>query len=258
MTSTLFNCPTCGSPMKRANTIAGVPSEFWRECTRCNTLINSYKPQPHQLDTHDDEHLYIMNAGGYGSGKTLTSRQEIYRHALVTPNANILIGAKITSQYEQTIKRDIESDLPLLLVRNVSVQKSFIDLVNGARIMFRPFDDPDKLRSLNLSMFVIVEASEVSAETFHQLKTRLRNSAAFTNEHDWRRGIVETNPGAGWIRSDFLLNAQQIHVHGSSHETYPPSLTPDPNLSVHITTTDANRYLPPNFISELSANKPQW
>lgn len=124
--------------------------------------------------------------------------------------------------------------------------------------MFRPFDDPDKLRSLNLSMFVIVEASEVSAETFHQLKTRLRNSAAFTNEHDWRRGIVETNPGAGWIRSDFLLNAQQIHVHGSSHETYPPSLTPDPNLSVHITTTDANRYLPPNFIAELSANKPQW
>jgi len=133
-----------------------------------------------------------------------------------------------------------------------------MDLVNNARIMFRPFDDPEKLRSLNLSMFVIVEASETSADTFHQLKTRLRNQAAFNNNGDWRRGIIETNPGAGWIRSDVLLNSQTITVHGSSLSEYAPSLTPDPNISTHITSTDANQYLPPNFISELAINKPQW
>ena len=124
--------------------------------------------------------------------------------------------------------------------------------------MFRPFDDPEKLRSLNLSMFVMVEASEISADTFHQLKTRLRSHAAFTSTNDWRQGIIETNPGAGWIRSDVLLNADEVHVHGSTLEQYPDSLTPDPNISVHITSTDANRYLPPNFIQELSANKPKW
>lgn len=251
-------CPTCGSLLARANTISGNPSEFWLECDYCNTYINTYRPQPHQLATHRDSHLYIMNAGGYGSGKTLTSRQELYRHILITPNANVLIGAKVSSQYEQTIKRDIENDFPLSLIANVSVQKSYIDLINGARIMFRPFDDPEKLRSLNLSMFIIVEASETSAETFHQLKTRLRNQNAFTSQYDWRRGIIETNPGAGWIRHDVLLNAHEIHVHGSTQEIYPPSQTPDPNISVHVTTTDANRYLPPNFISELTANKPQW
>jgi len=254
----MFNCPTCESPMQRANTISNNPSEFWLECTRCNTLINRYKPQPHQFQFHSDPRLYRMNAGGYGSGKTLTSRQELYKHLLLTPNANVLIGAKITAQYEQTIKRDIENDLPATLIRYVNTQKSYIDLVNGSRIMFRPFDDPEKLRSLNLSMFIIVEASETNGDTYHQLRTRLRNSAAFTPDYDWRSGIIETNPGAGWIRSDVLLNAASIQVHGSTHEQYPPSLTPDQDLSVHITSTDANRYLPPNFIQELTINKPQW
>jgi len=253
-----MKCPTCGNHIKKASTISGNASEFWFECSKCNTYLNSYKPQDHQMATHKDLHLYIMNAGAYGSGKTLTSREEVYRHIMITPNANILIGAKVSSQYEQTIKRDIENDFPKAMVAKVNIQKSYIDFINGARLMFRPFDDPEKLRSLNLTMFVIVEASETTAETFQQLKTRTRNSAAFTATHDWRRGIVETNPGAGWIRSDVLLNAEVIEVHGDSEEIYPPSLSPDPNISVHITTTSANKYLPPNFINELSTNRPLW
>ena len=124
--------------------------------------------------------------------------------------------------------------------------------------MFRPFDDADKLRSLNLSMFVIVEASETDPDTFHQLKTRLRSHAAFTSEYDWRRGIIETNPSAGWVRSDVLLNASSIQQYGSTMEHHPDSLTPDPNISAHIASTDSNKYLPPNFINELAMNKPAW
>ena len=107
-------------------------------------------------------------------------------------------------------------------------------------------------------MFVIVEASEVDADIYHQLKTRTRNQAAFTPNHDWRRGIIETNPSAGYVRSDILLNAHQVKQYGSVIEPITPSLTPDPNVSAHIASTDTNRYLPPNFISELTTNKPQW
>lgn len=75
-------------------------------------------------------------------------------------------------------------------------------------------------------MFVILEASEVKQESFTQLKTRLRNTAAAVQkidengepvfeiadngqmvpvyEYDWRRGIVESNPSAGWIKTDVL------------------------------------------------------
>jgi phage terminase large subunit len=252
------SCPTCSAPTEPALNIYGQPSTSWRECTRCNTLINTYIPMPHQLALHHDPHRYILNAGGYGTGKTMTSRQEVYRHALLTPNGNTLIGAKTTPQYEQTIKRELEADLPRILVKNVSQQKSYMDLVNGHRILYRPFDDPDKLRSYNLSMFVIIEASETPAEAFHQLKTRLRNDAAMFDEHDWRRGIIETNPSAGWVRTDALLNASHIEQHGTTTETYQPSLTPDPYLSAHISATDVNVYLPPTFIDELKINKPLW
>lgn len=251
-------CPTCQSPTAPALNIHGNPSDGWMECTKCNTLINTYVPMPHQMAVHLDPHLYILNAGGFGTGKTMTSRQEVYRHALLTPNGNTLIGAKTTPQYEQTIKREIEQDLPALLISNVSQQKSYIDLVNGHRILFRPFDDPDKLRSYNLSMFVIIEASETPTETYHQLKTRLRNHAAHTPTHDWRRGIIETNPSAGWVRSDVLLNAEEVHAHGNTLETYQPSLTPDPYISAHIATTSVNTYLPSTFIDELAKNKPSW
>lgn len=274
-------CPRCGNSMHQAISYSETPSEFWLECDRCNTYINTYIPQPHQAAVHRDSHLYIGNFGAYGTGKTLTSREEIYKHAILTPNANILIAANISAQYEQTIKREIEQDIPKAFVRYTSTQKSYMDLINGARIMYRPLDDPDKLRSLNLTMFVIVEASEVSGDAFQQLKTRTRNMAAsipkrdeqghiiykvLSNgqrvpeiEVDWRRGIIESNPDSGWIRTDVLYNSEKITKHGHVLDDYQvPELAKDPAISTHIASTDVNAFLPPTFIDELCKNKPMW
>lgn len=213
-------CPRCGQATKKAISWAGTPSEFWYECTNpsCNTYINSYIPQAHQVAFHKDNHLLTGNFGGYGSGKTLTSREELYKHIFLTPGGNSLVGANVSSQYEQTIKRDIEYDIPKAFIQSSSTMKSYYDFQNGHRLLFRPFDDVNKLRSYNLTMFVIVEASECKAEVFTQLKTRLRNTAAGTQkvdkhgdpvfkeikgqlvpvmESDWRRGIIESNPDSG-------------------------------------------------------------
>lgn len=274
-------CPRCNAETKPATAFHGGPSEFWLECTRCNTFINTYIPQEHQEALHVDPHRLTGNFGGYGSGKTLTSRQEVYKHAFLTPLGNTLIGANVQSQYEQTIKRDIESDIPIAFVANYSQQKQYMDLLNGHRIMYRPFDDPDKLRSYNLSMFLIVEGSEVKAEAFTQLKTRLRNTAATVPKldengepvltktkrgvaipviaHDWRKGIIESNPDAGWIRSDVLMKADDIQKHGNITDTYAVIEDErDPSISVHVTATDVNEFLPPDFIATVSKNKPIW
>lgn len=128
------------------------------------------------------------------------------------------MGANVTSQYEQTIQREFNADFPKAFIEHYNNQKSYVDFKNGHRVMYRPFDDPNKLRSYNLSMWLILEASEVKEESYTQLKTRLRNTAAVTYkeengeivyketaegrlipvvEHDWRRGIIESNPAAG-------------------------------------------------------------
>lgn len=274
-------CPRCGSPMHTATSYSETPSDFWLECDKCNTFVNTYIPQPHQYSVHKDAHLYIGNFGAYGTGKTLTSREEIYKHIFLTPNANILVCANVSTQYEQTIKREIEQDIPKAFVKNVSVQKSYMDFINGARIMYRPLDDPDKLRSLNLTMFVIVEASEVDGNAFQQLKTRTRNLAATTAlldedgkvvtttqengqdvpvvDKDWRRGIIESNPDSGWIRTDVLYNSSEIIKHGRVLDDYKiPENAKDPSISTHVASTDVNAFLPPTFIDELCKNKPMW
>ena len=279
----LDRCPRCGSPWKETLAMNGGPSEFWRECSNpsCNSYLNTYVPQSHQFAFHSDSHTFTGNFGGYGSGKTLTSREEIYKHIFITPHGTTLIGANVGSQYEQTIKREIEADLPKAFVRHVSTQKSYMDLINGHRVMYRPYDDPDKLRSYNLTSFLIVEASEVKQQSFTQLKTRLRNTAATVPlrdsegnimyktlkngvqvpiiDHIWTKGIIESNPSAGWIKNEVLLVSEEIHKHGEIVDEYDvdPEMA-DPAISTHVTSTSANEFLPDNFIDQNVKNKPMW
>lgn len=278
----LEKCPRCGNEWEPTTALNGAPSEFWRRCSnpRCNTYYNTYIPQEHQYQFHIDPHLFTGNFGGYGSGKTLTSREEVLKHLILTPNGNTLIGANVQSQYEQTIQRELYADLPKAFVKRVNTQKAYVDLINGHRIMFRPFDDPEKLRSYNLTMFVIVEASEVKRESFTQLKTRLRNMKGALQAvdedgkplwkevkgvkipviaHDWRRGIIESNPDAGWIRDEVLLVSDAIYRHGECYDVFDQiEGAKDKYISTHITSTSANAYLPETFIETNTKNKPAW
>ncbi len=279
----LERCPRCGSAWKPTIAYNGGPSEFWKECTNpsCNTYLNTYVPQAHQFAFHEDPHTFKGNFGGYGSGKTLTSREEIYKHIFITPNGNFLVGANVASQYEQTIKRELEADIPAAFVKHVNTQKAYMDLINGHRVMYRPYDDPEKLRSYNLTGFLIVEASEVKQQSFTQLKTRTRNLAATvpkTDEdgeivyktaangvqipviaHNWQTGIIESNPSAGWIKNDILTASDIIYKHGEIVDEY--EIDPDrsdPAISTHVTSTSANEFLPENFIANNVKNKPMW
>ena len=266
----LKRCPRCNAPLGPTPSISGSPSTDWLECTNkvCNTFVDQYQPMDHQASVHKDAHRIIGNFGSYGTGKTKTSEKEIEKHIFITPNANILLGANITSQYEQTLLRDFEKSMPQAFMESRSQQKGYIDFINGARLMLRPFDDPDKLRSNNYSLVVMLEASEINADAFHQLKTRLRNTAATAIDEDsnqifdWRKLICESNPDSGWIRTDVLLVSDEITQHGRfAKEDYTNLLDPltkDPDISTHVASTDVNYFLPADYIRVNSKNKPDW
>lgn len=280
-------CPRCKSNLQRSVAFDGTYSEFFYECPNCNTYVNTYTPLPHQTAVHTDSHLYIGNFGGYGVGKTYTSREEIIKHILLTPGGLILIGAKVTSQYEQTIKKELEGDIPAAFVKSYSAQKSTMTFINGCRIVYRPLEDPDTLRSYNVTMFVILEASEVKYEAFSQLQTRLRNRAAgvpeldpfgaqkyktITDEKtgakkripvyraDWRKGIIESNPDSGWIRTNFVMESDNVNFYGNvlDKSVALDSAEKHPNKSSHVAATDVNVYLPSNFYNDVSVGKPVW
>lgn len=259
-------CPRCGSKLRKTLSLAETPSTDWLECTSktCNTYVDTYKPMPHQRALHEDPHRILGNFGSFGTGKTKTSEKEIEKHIYITPNANILLGANITSQYEQTLLRDFEMSFPKAFLKSRNLQKAYIDFINGARLMMRPFYDPNNLRSNNYSLAISLEASESSAESFHTVKNRLRNmSASVTKDnktYDWRKFIVESNPDSGYIRSDVLLVSDTITRHGrfTNEEYYRDPNTRDPNTSSHVASTDVNPYLPKDYIKVNSANKPTW
>lgn len=273
------SCPRCKTQLQRSEAWAGGYCRTWLECPECNTYVHTYRPLPHQRAVHEDYHEVIGNFGGYGTGKTTTSREELIKHILITPNTQIVIGANIQRQYEQTIKREFETDIPKAFVAHYSAQKQTMDFINGTRLIWTPFDDPDKLRSMNISMYIILEASEVKGEAYVQLETRRRNLAAgvpkrdkegnlvFKHingepipvmEHDWRKGIVESNPDSGWIRNEILLKSHRIYQHGVYYEYLQDEEQVVKSLSTHVAATVTNPYLPEGWEDDLRAKRPNW
>ena len=279
---TFTHCPRCGSATEKATAMNGGESTNWVKCTRCNTYINTWIPMEHQAAVLEDPHTYVGSFGGYGTGKTTADMQQVYKHIFITPNANVLIGANVMSQYEQTIKRDMENDLPAAFIKSISTQKQQWDFINGARIMWRPLDDIDKVRSYNLTMFLLLEGSEIKPEAWVQLKTRLRNMNAavpLTDEDgniqydelengvlvpkiaaEWRKGMVESNPDSGWIRSEVLYRSKDIYEHGDAEPLMYTGAEEDkdPFQSSHVANTHCNKFLPANFIDQVCQGKPDY
>ena len=268
-------CPRCGSRTIPAKSINGGESSFWLRCARaqCCTYIDTYIPMDFQQDIHADSTRYQMIAGGYGSSKTTVCFKDDEKHILTVPKGRTLLGADTLPQLENTAKKDFENDFPADFVKKYSVQKNQITFQNGHELMYRPMNDEGNLRSLNLTRFHLVEASEIKYDNFTQLQTRLRNtngvsyltnddgSIIFKNgkpiiESDVRKGILESNPDAGWIRNNFLLQSGEVATYGP--QTYYDIVNADENKKTFIIPTDANYHLPPNFKDEVSRGKPDW
>lgn len=190
----------------------------------------------------------------------------------LTPKGNTIIGAATTPQYEQTIRREIDNDIPAVFVDNVSLQKSYMDFSNGHRLTYRPFDDEGKLRSYNVTMFVIVEASEVGQDIYEQLKLRLRGKQALIEyrhpdiidqlvQVDIREGIIESNPDPGWVRTEILEVADQIDSHGEVEDNFMEQRDMarlNRKIYAAVASSDVNPYLPKDFIEVNTKNKPLW
>jgi phage terminase large subunit len=176
---------------------------------------------------------------------------EVIKHVLSTPGGQTLMGAQTIPQLEQTSMKEFLETFPKPLIKNHNKAKMFVDVINGHRVLFRPLDDDGKIRSLNLSMAHIEEASEVDFSIFVQLQTRLRSHA--TKHHQL---IMSSNPDIGWIRTEILLKSNKIH--GAEEPYFIDPNVKNPSISTHIAATKLNKYLPPDFYDTTARGKPSW
>ena len=188
-------------------------------------------------------HEYTLDVavyqGGYGSGKTFAGSLLGILLCLKFPGIRGLVGAQTYTLVRDTTLQTYFEHLENMNFKegvdfewSSSLQK--LTFRNGSEILFRHFDEPNKLKSLNLGFVEIEEMSDIPYDTFKMLLGRMRQRTKKSWENFTYRIFGHTNPEMqrGWVYKTFVEN-------------------PAVNYRLISAPTTENIYLPEGFCDEL-------
>lgn len=169
--------------------------------------------------------------GGAGSGKSHFVAQKLILKILQYKR-KLLVVRKVGN----TLKDSVWAMFLRLLyqmpqvIRNINKSDFTIELINGSIILFKGFDDKEKIKSIEgITDIVIEEASELTEDDFDQLNLRLRANVGMLQIHLMFNPVSKAN----WVYKRFFANG-----------------TPSDTIVVHTTYKD-NHHLPQEYIDEL-------
>lgn len=202
-----------------------------------------YKLLKAQREFLEIPHDYSLDAavyqGGYGSGKTFAGSLLGILLALKFPGIRGLVGAQTYTLVRDTTLQTYFEHLDNFGFTegkdydwSSSLQK--LTFKNGSEILFRHFDEPNKLKSLNLGFVEIEEMSDIPYDTFKMLLGRMRQKVKKSWKDFTYRIFGHTNPETcrGWVYKTFKENKS-------------------PNYRLISAPTTQNIYLPKGFCDEL-------
>jgi PBSX family phage terminase large subunit len=221
-------------------------------CPNCQAIELNYEPQDYQLKAHqlkNENKLQIVGFfGGYGSGKSKTSLQEIFLRALENPKGTGLLTAPTLQQLKRTTLKTFFNEVcPPPLIKRYNKADGEIELENGFVFYTIPSDDEEKLRSINAGLVHMEEASGIKRSIYDQLLTRIRDP--FVKN---KLFAVCSNPDLGWIKEIFVDNEKRKNPKHPEHHDF------NQHITTFIWKTELNKFLPPDFIEINSKGKPEW
>ncbi len=146
---------------------------------------------------HPTKYKSIRYIGGVGSGKTLIGCITVLHWAVLYPGDYLIARQFMPELRSTTYKQFLEVCPPELIIeKRIADMEVTVHTVSGKKstIFFRGLDEPDKLRSMNLSGAYIDESNQVSEVAYMLLQGRLRGAGL-------RKIILTTNSGGrdwGW------------------------------------------------------------
>lgn len=175
-----------------------------------------------QADFLDSDATFRAFCGGRGVGKSFIGAYDLLKRA--RPERLYMAVAPTYTMLEDAAWRafiQIATDLRFL--RDVNQQRHRVTLGNGAEVIFRTGDEPERLRGPNLSGLWLDEASVMSREVYEI-------------------GIACLRQGGeqGWLSATFTPK-------GQAHWTYEVFGTGRPDTALVHAATLENPFLPPNF-----------
>jgi len=202
-----------------------------------------YKLLKAQREFLEIPHDYALDVavyqGGYGSGKTFSGSLLGILLSQKFPGIRGLVGAQTYTLVRDTTLQTYFEHLDNMGFRedydyqwSSSLQK--LTFKNGSEILFRHFDEPNKLKSLNLGFVEIEEMSDIPYDTFLMLLSRMRQRIKKAWKNFTYRIFGHTNPEMtrGWIYKTFMDN-------------------PPVNYRLITAPTTQNIYLPQDYCEEL-------
>jgi len=191
----------------------------------------NYQLLPKQMQFVNSTAKQTLFSGAWGASKSTALCLSVLKESVI-PGAQILLCRKTyTSLKRTTLQTLLYGDNPI--IPNGSYKLNKIDQtikLNGlnSTIYMSGLEDILKIRSMNLSMVAIDEASELTENEWIELQGRLRDT------HGSRRIIAATNPASPshFLYRKFFVNKGK-------------------NKEVICATTLENRFLPPDYIESL-------
>lgn len=188
---------------------------------------------------HDYSIDVAVYQGGFGSGKTFSGSLLGVLLCLKFAGIRGLCGAQTYTLVRDTTLKSYFEHLDNMGFRSGVDYKwqssnQTLSFKNGSEILFRHFDEPDMLKSLNLGFVEIEEMSDIPFATFKMLLGRLRQHTRKEWKNFQYRIFGHTNPelNRGWVYKTFIDD-------------------PLPNYRLIKAPTHQNIYLPEGFCDEM-------
>ncbi len=202
---------------------SGWPLEFATECSEKYKDIQS----SYICDFKSD---FCLNAGGFGSGKSLALYIKMILAIKCFPGNRVLMGRKTLSDIDRAVLPELFELMPPSWYEH-RVKDGLINLSNGSQIILFGLDAmqsggvadikkaQQKLKSLNLGAYFIDQLEEVEYPVIEVLNSRLRK-----NEVPFRQGNSDCNPANFWAYDHFVANPKIGHSLYESSMLYNPHL----------------------------------
>lgn len=192
-----------------------------------DNLLRRFKVTPTTVKpfygfTLDGDQLYIDGdtfVVQHNTGKSRVNIEDVIKHLLLIPKARVCVAARTYPAIDSTFKKEFESIFPEKLLKSKNDQKHEYSFTNGSELLYRSFDDPNKLKSMNLTKVVIIEASDIPYSGFTMMQSRLRNTAAMIPYFDaYGNPITVWDPDKKAYCIKYRVDARHINL-----ETNPDS-----------------------------------
>ena len=208
------------------------------------TPVVKYELLPAQLEflniPHNHKKDIALYQGGYGSGKTFAGSLIGIYQCLNYPGIRGLVGAQTYSLVRDTTLQTYFEHLDNMgfvdgVHYNFKTSEGKLNFANGSEILFRHFEEPNKLKSLNLGFVEIEEMSDIPESTFLMLLARLRQASQWGDDFQYRL-FGHTNPemSKGWVYKHFIKEKKSNY------------------RFIHAPSTE-NIYLPEGYIDDLKS-----